>query len=238
VRGEQQLCTDLVLHLGCVPVIEQSVGVEVLVDGSEQTAVLQRPTGPGHTAGGVDDDARVLHQSTPHQRRQTQRGRGDVTTRCGDQARTLQGITMQLGKSVDGLGQQGRLVMRESVPRRVHRGVLHTERGRQIDDATDLSHERRSDGHARFVGQTQEHHVQAGGGGHHRRKIGRTEDQFGIPGRHARVQVGHPGSGLGVAGGHHQFETGVAGDETHQFDPGVPGSADDAGAPRGGRGGD
>ena len=47
---------------GRVPVVEQPVGGEVLVDGAERVAWRRRPAGAGHAAGGVDDDARRLDQ--------------------------------------------------------------------------------------------------------------------------------------------------------------------------------
>ena len=50
------------LDLGRVPVVEQPVGGEVLVDGAERGGRLRRPAGAGHPAGGVDDDPGRLDQ--------------------------------------------------------------------------------------------------------------------------------------------------------------------------------
>ena len=111
-----------------------------------------------------------------------------------------------------------------AVPLRVQGGVVQPEVGGQVDDVPDLAHQLGHDGLAGAVGQAEEHEVESG----HLGAVVGGEDEVGVGGGQARVQVGGPGAGLGVAGGQHDLELGVAGGQPQQLRSGVPGRADDA----------
>ena len=76
---------DGLLDLRGVPVVEQPVGGEVLVDRVEVGVRLGSPARARHPAGGVDDDALRLDQAGPDQRGQGQRGGRRVAAGGGDQ---------------------------------------------------------------------------------------------------------------------------------------------------------
>ena len=56
------------LHLGCVPVSQQAVSREILIDGTERSVRPQTPPRSRHTASGIDDDAVWLYKANSDQR--------------------------------------------------------------------------------------------------------------------------------------------------------------------------
>ena len=149
VGREEHLGPGDLLDLGRVPVVEEAVGREVLVDRGEERRVLEPAPGPGHPGRGVDDDAGRLDQALLHERGQGQRGRRHVAAGGGDQPRPLEVGPVELGQPVHRVGQQLGLVVREAVPPRVQGGVLQPEGGREVDQAADLAVEAGRERHAR-----------------------------------------------------------------------------------------
>ena len=232
VRREQHRGVEVLLDLGGVAVVEEAVGVEVLVDGAEGRVGLRAATGAGDPAGGVDDHAGALDEAGVEQRRQGERGGRDVAAGRGDEPGADQLLAVALGQAVGGLGEQGRLVVLEAVPLRVQRGVLEPVGRRQVDDAADPSDELRREGHRRLVREAEEHDVEpvdAVDGV----VVGGRQLEVGVGGGQRRVQRGGGRAGLRIGRRHRHVEARVAGQQAQQLGAGVARRPDDAGPPGG-----
>ena len=97
---------EVLLDLGRVAVVEQAVGVEVLVDGAERVVGLGGPAGAGDAAGGVDDEPGALDEPGVEQRGEGERRRRDVAAGRGDEPGADELLAVPLGQAVHGLGEQ------------------------------------------------------------------------------------------------------------------------------------
>ncbi len=102
-------------------------------------------------------------------------------------------------------------------------GIVQAEVGGQVDDPLHLAPKLGHDALRGAVGQAEEAQVEALG----RAGLVGGEDQVGIVGGQARVQVGHPGAGLGVARGQLDLQVGMAGAEPQQLGAGEARRPDD-----------
>ena len=165
MRREQHLRVEVLLDLRRVAVVEQAVGVEVLVDGAERGVGLGGPTGARDATRRIHDEPGALDEAGVEQRGERERRRGHVAAGRGDESGADEVLAVALGQPVDGLGEQLGLVVLEAVPLRVQRGVLQPVGGREVDDAADPAHELRGERHRRLVGQAHEHDVEPVDGG-------------------------------------------------------------------------
>ena len=199
---------EVLLDLGRVPVVEQPVGGEVLVDGVRTSVVaVGGAAGAGDAAGGVDDDARVVSiEAGVEQRRERQRRRRDVAAGRGDEPGALQLGAVQLGQAVHGLGEQLGLVVLEAVPARVQR--RRPSAGNAADRSTTqptlptscgASAMRASCGSPR---NTTSRPSAA-------RRVELLEHEVRVGDGQRRVQVGGQRAGLRVAGGEDELEVGM-----------------------------
>ena len=146
-----------------------------------------------------------------------------MATRRRDQLGAGQVVAVQLGQAEHGRRQVLGLVVFEPVPRGIQRGIAQPVRGREVDHATDPTHELGHQGHAGLVRQTQEDGVvpvdPVG--------IELLEHQVGIRSRDAGIQRTGQRARLRVAGGVVERQAGVLSAQAHQFGTRVPGHADD-----------
>ena len=232
VRREQHLDVgagdvgQALLDLGGVPVVEQAVGREVLVDRAERGGGLGRPAGARHPAGGVDDDARRLDQPGPQQRGERQDGGGDVAAR-GRHVRWPRRCGRGTARAARRRSRRAARDAACSSPyhRRVQAGVAQPEVGGQVDDAAHPAGELGHDVLRGTVGQAEEHEVEAVAG------VGVVllEGQVGIAARQARDRGRRRGVPAWVSPvATRTSRCGVLGAEAQQLSPGVPRGADDA----------
>ena len=229
MRGEEHLdigagvAADRHLDLGRVPVMQQAVGGEVLVDGTEGGVGLRRPTGATHAAGCVDDDAGGLDQARLHEWAEGERGGGDVAAGRSDQFGTGEIAPKELGQAEDEVVEQFGGSVRFAVPGRVQTWVVETEIGGEVDHVLHLAPEIGNHRLAGTMGQTEED------------EIGISDDRFVVPGKghlavgggERGVQVGDSVPGLGVAGGRNDREFGMRRADAQQFCAREAGRADD-----------
>ncbi len=215
---EQDLGADDLLHLGCVPVVEQAVGREVLVHRAEVAGVLERPTGARNPGRSVHHDAGRLDQSGPHQGGQGQRGRRRVAAGHGHPGGADDLVPEQLGQPVREVGQQLGSGVLGAVPLRVGRRILQPEVGREVQHprhpVLHLGHDRL----AGAVGQAAEHDVEPVHG------LGRVrlEGHVAVDGAQARIEIGHRRARLGVPRGQHHLHLRMARHQPHELGAGVP----------------
>jgi hypothetical protein len=203
VRREQHLGAGGLLDLRGVPVVEQPVRGEVLVDGAEVRGVLEAPSRPAHAGGGVDDHTRPVDGTSPHERGEGERPCRDVAPGCGDEPGTVEIRAEELGQAVRETGEQLRAGGAPRVPLRVERGVLQPEVGCR---STMGPHASRRAGTSSWLlpcGRHEEHEVRPSTAlGRGRRTRGRDRPAPGS---------GRPcgeGARPGVTGGDHDFEPG------------------------------
>ncbi len=127
-------------------------------------------------------------------------------------------VPIELGQPVGEVRQQPRRRVLLAVPLRVEGRVLQTEVGGQVDDVPDLADQLGDDRLAGAVGQAQEDEIQPSEG---LGLVGR-EDQVGVGGGQARVQLGGPDASLGVTGGQAHVEVRVLGAQPQQLRAGEP----------------
>ena len=96
---------ELLHHLRLMAVAVEAVRAEVLADLGEVRRQLQRPARAGDARLRIDDHAAV-EPARRRQRRQAQDGGGRVAARHGDQLRLADGVAVQFGQAVDGVGQE------------------------------------------------------------------------------------------------------------------------------------
>ena len=132
------------LHLGRVPVREQSVRRHVLVRLREQARRLQPATRARHARHRVGDDAR-LDEPEREQRRARQAHRGGIAAGRRDVRVRCEIVAVQLDQPVrepaDDLGRAVRL----AVPARVHVG-REPEVGAEVDHVGDVVEQTRAGG--------------------------------------------------------------------------------------------
>ncbi len=105
VRGEQHRGAESLLDLRRVPVVEQAVGDEVLVDRAKVERLRGGPPGPGHPArrvhdergGGPRERSGQVQGSRLHQRGEGEQGGGRVAPRGGDPSGAGERGAVELG---------------------------------------------------------------------------------------------------------------------------------------------
>jgi hypothetical protein len=132
VRREQDVRAEHHLHLGGVPVSEQAIGGEILVDRVEMGLVLQRLAGARHAGDGVDQDGARLDQVEQRAEREDRRGR--VAARGGDRAGAPDRLAVDLGNAVYEAAEQIGRLMLLLVPLLVGGGIAEPEVGAEIDE--------------------------------------------------------------------------------------------------------
>ena len=111
-----------------------------------------------------------------------------------------------------------------AVPRRVQRGVLQAEVGREVDDPADPAVEVAEQLLALAVGQGQEHEVEPVD----RHRVPGLEDLVAVGRGEVRVQRGHRLAGLRIAGRDGDVEIRMGRGDPQQLRTGVARRADDA----------
>ena len=187
---------DHLLHLGRVPMLEQAVGDEVLVDGAEGGVLLQCHARARHAASGIDDDPGRVDDAPAHQRRERERRRRRIAARHRDRTRTDDRVAVQLGQPVHELRQELGTLVRLVVPLRVQLGIGQPEVSGQVDDRADLLAELGDDPLRGAVRQRQEDKVEPVA----RVGVVRREDEVRIGGREARVAGGGELARLALSG--------------------------------------
>src|SRR5687767_1816669 len=76
---------------------EEAIRDEVLVDRPEVELWLRRAARPRHAARGVDDHAGGIDEARAHERCDSERRGGDVTTCGGDERCAAEVLTEELG---------------------------------------------------------------------------------------------------------------------------------------------
>ena len=132
MRCEQDLAAKLHLHLGRVPVVEEPIGVHVLVDRVEMGDVLEALARTADAGSRVDSDRVRIDQ--PQQRPKRQDRRGRIAAGGGNRLRALDGVSMQFGNAVDELPHQSRRLVRLMIPAFIARRVVQPEIGAEIDE--------------------------------------------------------------------------------------------------------
>ena len=151
-------------HFSNVPMIEHRVDGEIIGDLAEAGFETGLAPGTAHPGLGVADDAggSISHAGGDQGLNGEIRG-GGVTAGVSYQACASDALAAELGKSVDGLGEQlgrGVLVL---VPARIGGGVAKAEGAAEIDDfGAGVEHGGR-EFHGNFRRRGEEHDVQAFG---------------------------------------------------------------------------
>ena len=229
MRGEEHLdigvgvATDRHLDLGRVPVVQQAVGGEVLVDGTEGGVGLRWPTGATHAAGRIDDDAGGLDQARLHEWAEGERGGGDVAAGRSDQFGAGEVAPKELGQAEDEVVEQFGDSVRFAVPGRVQTWVVESEIGGEVDHVLHAAPEIGNHRLAGTVGQTEEDEIGIGDD----RYVVRGEGHLAVGRGERGVQVGDPVPGLGVAGGRNDRKFGMRRADAQQFCAREAGRADD-----------
>jgi hypothetical protein len=218
VGGEEHLAADDLLHFRRVPVREQPVRREVLVDAPEVQRLLEAAAGARDARGRIDDDAGGFHQPLTDQRGEGQAGRGGIAPGRRHQSGSGQVVPEQLGQPVDGLSQQGGRAVVLAVPLRIEPGVLQPEIGGQVDDHPHPAPELGDDLLGLPVGQATENQVEAV----EPSGVAVLVDQAGVRGRQGRGVGADRLAGMRVRRRHGDLEFRVARQEAEQLRPGVP----------------
>ena len=204
--------------------VQQPVCVEVFIDRAEHRRVLQGSSCSTDSRDGVDDHTDRVDHPCLDQRCERKGCRRHVAARRSHQRGFFQVFAVQFRQTEHRGRQQLRLVVVESVPLRVQRSVLQSERGRQIDEAANLAVQLRGEGHRCLVGQAEEHDVEP----LCLCRVELVEHQVGVPRGQARVHPAGQRAGLTVAARVDHVELRMLGTQPQELCSGVTRCADDA----------
>ncbi len=122
-------------HFRSVPVLENAIGLQVLIHFTEMRFLPGMPSGARDPRLAIRDDQRVrANHARSIERRERHDHRRRITARVGDKPRLAHFVRKELGEPVNRFLQQRGRRMREAVPSGVERRVLHTKGAAQVDD--------------------------------------------------------------------------------------------------------
>ena len=212
------------LDLGYVLVPAEPIGAQVLVDLAEAVVLVRLAARPRDAAHGGDGDAVRRDEPGPHQRREGHGGGRRVAAGVRDELRAGELGSGELGEAVARLGEELLRRVIETVPARVHGGVLEAEGAREVHhaDAARKEPRREVDRDLRRRGEEGDLGVQLRG-----LRERAVAESGGRPRERETVTRSFAGPAIGEEGG--RPEPGVSRQIPGELEPGVAGGAHDRG---------